>query len=54
MVMKIWSVDMMHPLVQVTMFMAFLIMRTKLLARIQLFRLTLKRKVGKGGSLRFL
>ena len=39
--MNMWSVDFMHPLVQVTMFMNFLRMRTKSLLRIQLFGSTL-------------
>ena len=37
MYMMICSVDLMHPLVQVTMFMTFLIMRKTLLLNIQLF-----------------
>ena len=50
----ILSVGFMHILFQVTMFMTFLKMRTKLLPKIQFFGSTLMEWFGKEGSLKFL
>ena len=47
--MMIWSMDLMHPFVQVTLFKIFFRMRKKLLLRILMFVSTLMGKFGKGG-----
>ena len=44
----------MHPVEQVTMFMAFFRMRTELLLRIKIFGSTPIKKFGRGDKLKFL
>ena len=51
---EIWSVDLMNPLVQVTVFVTYSRMRTILLPKILLFGSKPMNKFGRGESLKFL